>query len=298
MPNGLDGVLLLGGDANRVGGTNLNEGNVIAFNFSNGVHVARGVQNRVLGNSIFSNAFYGLRLGTSEVYAVEQDGLPNRNQRPPLLTNVFRGSTHVYGTLQSGPSQEYLIECFATAASHWLGFGEGQVLLGRTTVATDASGTAPVILVFPQTLPLGVPVAMTATDTNGNTSAFSYPFAITAAPDGDGDGIPDFYLSIYTNLNPAVTNDYDGDGQTDLEEYLAGTNPENGDEFLRVEFGSLEIPYTSAGRVYTIERTTNLLLGEIGWQFQAEALGTGGRLEFTPDTNAPAAAFRAKAGFP
>ncbi len=60
-----------------------------------------------------------------------------------------------------------------------------------------------------------------------NTSTTIVSSALTGAPDSDGDGIPDAWENIY-DFNPLVADsngDADHDGFTNLEEYLAGTDP-------------------------------------------------------------------------
>jgi hypothetical protein len=64
--------------------------------------------------------------------------------------------------------------------------------------------------------------------------------------DTDADGIPDSWENQYplamSPNNPADANqDYDGDGMTNLQEYLAGTNPQNPNSKLLL-VGSLESP--------------------------------------------------------
>jgi hypothetical protein len=53
--------------------------------------------------------------------------------------------------------------------------------------------------------------------------------AAGAAPDSNGDGLPD-YWSEHFQLDPAVAGanqDTDGDGMSNLEEFIAGTDPTN-----------------------------------------------------------------------
>jgi parallel beta-helix repeat protein len=73
---------------------------------------------------------------------------------------------------------------------------------------------------------------MAATPSPGSANAAS-------APDTDGDGIPDGY-ELVNGLNPIdpadALLDADGDGQNNLSEYEAGTNPQNAGECFRVAF--------------------------------------------------------------
>ncbi len=57
--------------------------------------------------------------------------------------------------------------------------------------------------------------------------------SVTSAPallmlDSDGDGLPDSWeLAYFGNLNQTATGDFDGDGISNLNEFLDGTNPTN-----------------------------------------------------------------------
>lgn len=125
-----------------------------------------------------------------------------------------------------------------------------------------------------------------------------------AAPDTHGYGVPDFWQDIYTNLQydtpgQAYTSDYDNDGMNDHEEYLADTNPQDANSILQLDLGSLEVPDSSKGRNYTVERCLDLVRGE--WLVWAETLGTGSNLVFDLDMAASGvsnATFRVEANIP
>jgi hypothetical protein len=297
------GIQLHGGDANRVGSTNLWEANDISYNLGHGIAVFTGNRNKMLGNAIYSNLLQGIRLGTQAYSYAECNGCPNRYQRQPAITNVFRGSTHIYGILESASNSQYLVEFFATEALNFSGFGEGKMPLWRDTYTTDESGRVPFSVYYPYTTPTGWIITATATDTNGNTSTFSPAAVVAEAPDTYGYGVPDFWQDEYTNLQygtagQAFTNDYDGDGMTDREEYISGTDPEDAASFLQMTLGSLEVPQSSKGRDYTLERNTDLISGT--WDFWREAVGTGSNILFELDSTGAetVGVFRVRASIP
>jgi len=85
-----------------------------------------------------------------------------------------------------------------------------------------------------------------------------------------GDGLPDEWKLAY-GLDPASKDgdngpdgDPDGDGMSNLQEYIAGTNPMDGNDYLKFTAHALngktfELSFqTHASRTYTIEKTTTL----------------------------------------
>ena len=69
-----------------------------------------------------------------------------------------------------------------------------------------------------------------------NAQAVVQTASIAPGADSDGDGIADAWELTYTNTLTAftATTDTDHDGSTDLQEYLAGTNPLDPNDYLHI----------------------------------------------------------------
>jgi hypothetical protein len=104
--------------------------------------------------------------------------------------------------------------------------------------------------------------------TDGRRSPLSLSgSARTWGKDNNGDGIPDDWQAIHFGSNsvswPLPTVDSDGDGVSDRDEFLSGTDPRNPDDALRVVIrptpqGSLLEWKTSPGGVYVLQGSTDL----------------------------------------
>lgn len=164
--------------------------NIIAFNPSNGIEVQGpnieegdpGIrENRISGNSIFSNGGLGidLRLGTSGAVTPNDPGDidigPNNLQNFPVLTSASTtgNATTMSGALNSTPNTQFRIEFFSNTACDQSGFGEGQTFIGFQNVTTDGNGNATVDFLSSSAIAATQFITATATDPNGNTSEFS-----------------------------------------------------------------------------------------------------------------------------
>jgi hypothetical protein len=116
-------------------------------------------------------------------------------------------------------------------------------------------------------------------NTNNNTSSF----AVNLWIDSDGDGIPDNWMMQYfghatgqaSDLSLAQ-DDADGDGMSNLAEYLAGTNPKDAHSYLSITgigvggTNGVQIRWGSASnKLYSLQRAV-ALSGGLGFTNIAE----------------------------
>jgi len=110
--------------------------------------------------------------------------------------------------------------------------------------------------------------ANTDVNTNNNTMAF----VVNLTLDTDGDGIPDWWMLKYFGHPTGqagdlslAQDDADGDGMSNLQEYLAGTAPDDPLSYLRLTSitagatSGVQITWGSAtNKFYTVQRTPTL----------------------------------------
>ena len=212
--------------SNRIGGSNPETGNTIAFNGLDGVAIVDGTGNEIQSNSIFSNEDLGIDLesdGVSSNDAGDGDTGANNLQNFP---EIALAGIDDYGDLLV----QYNVDSNPTNSTYPLNVqffqsdpgGEGQTYLGddsyTTTDYNQGYRLANLGNAAGFEIILGDSIVATATDANGNTSEFS-SIAVVAT----------YYLvQTFTRItegvvvndegNSYVSNwiDYDNDGYLDL----------------------------------------------------------------------------------
>jgi len=191
LGNGRHGINLDFAPNNQIGGDNDKVSNVIAFNGIDGILVRGGTGNTLQRNIIFSHtAGLGIEL--------REGG--NNDQAAPAISAAFPSGdgTDIEGTLTSTPNTIFTLEFFSNQVCNPSGFGEAQSFVDTLRVTTDGTGVAVIAAVLRQYVSPGQFLTGTATDSNGNTSAFSQCIQV-----GSG-GSPSRRVSVPERQGPEV----------------------------------------------------------------------------------------------
>ena len=169
----------------REGAAGVVTDNTIAGNASAGVVVWQGATGSTIqGNRIGPNGGLGIDLEADGVTANDPgDGDTGSNNRQNYPVLGAATTTDVQVSFNSTPNTTFTLEFFSSAVGDPSGYGEGEVPIGTTTVATDGSGNiTPFGYTFPSAVAAGRVITATATDPAGNTSEFSNASTATSAP--------------------------------------------------------------------------------------------------------------------
>ena len=291
--NQFDGISIsAGAQTTFIGGTAFGAANTISGNAGRGIAVfdAATSMHTFQRNSIDGNGQEGIGIYNGS----------NHSQAAPVLTVAsLTTSTNLSGTLVGTANTSFTVEFFSSLSANPAG---GRTYLGQLIVTTNGSGNATISANLPVIVAAGRQISATATSqATGDTSGFSNRIAVTST-DGDNDGLPNAYENATPGLNaanPADANlDNDGDGFTNLQEFIAGTNPNDATSRLittgvvagtdfQISFG------TVLGKIYRVERSETLT----SWSPVAiHVSGTGANVQMAFPISGQHQFFRVTAG--
>jgi CSLREA domain-containing protein len=185
LGNGSTGVHFISSSNNTIGGAEPSSANTIAFNGLDGVFLSSASSgNRVLGNSIFTNAQLGIDLSGGSQNSLgetvndpgDADEGPNGLQNKPVIASAKTsgGTTILKGRLDSTSNTAFTLQFFANSS------GEGKKFIGQKRVTTSSESKVSFTFSPAQKVGAGQPITATATGAEG-TSEFSAPKTVTTS---------------------------------------------------------------------------------------------------------------------
>jgi len=105
-----------------------------------------------------------------------------------------------------------------------------------------------------------------------------------AAPDSDGDGIPDAWELGHTNVLTelaALGKDSDGDGISDVEEYAGDTDPFDANEVVGMTTNNVTWPVKTT-RLYTLQHAAALSNG-MSWTMTSSSFIPSAEIDLTEE---------------
>ena len=283
-------VMFAGAQSNLVGGVSAGAANLISASAGDGVQIidASTTNNTIRGNSIFSNAGNAIGLYNTG----------NRNLAAPSLSTVVVGTnTLITGSYNGVNGTVYQLDFYSDTV---VSGAESMIYLGSRSF-TGTGSLANFTNGFGALVPAGRGVTVSVTDPAGNTSALSAG-SIARMTSTPNDGIPDSWRAFYfggsgttTNSSSYAAGDPDHDGVSNLNEFLAGTNPTNAASVFKltaqnpVATPNAVVVNSANGVVYRVFARDDLTAGN--WDILADQVIGNGTNVFLAD---PAASVSTK----
>ncbi|MEL6558155.1 MAG: FG-GAP-like repeat-containing protein [Bacteroidota bacterium] len=179
--NKMNGINIINGSGNLIGGISSDNGNEIHDNQLNGIRINEDGDtssgNTIRGNSIFNNDILGIDLsgdGIDKNDLSDVDEGPNSLLNFPEISNAIIENEEVTisGNFNSTPNATFSLDFYINENLNNAENLEGQEFLGSVTVETGNAGDVGFSATFPTTAADPTLVSATATDVDGNTSEF------------------------------------------------------------------------------------------------------------------------------
>lgn len=168
--------------------------------------------------------------------------------------------------------------------------GSNQLIVAKSLVPGYGWFSAPLLSADGATVTFNsVDSGLASGDLNRTTDAFVGSFNVLSLADGDADGIPDWWLQQYFGHANGQANDLsrpgddaDGDGLTNYEELLTGTNPSDAASVLEIQITLTPPSGTNvvlswpalAGKNYRVQFSDDVAAGN--WQNLTTAVQVAG----------------------
>jgi uncharacterized repeat protein (TIGR01451 family) len=259
-------------------------------------------------NTVFTYDKNGnlLRQATSFATTADVQLTKGATTSSPVAGNLFQ---YIFTAVNNGPHPATGVTVtdplpFGILFNNFVTISQGSAVLSNRTViahfGTLPAGSNAVLRFFVQQGITGsvtntAVVAAGQTDANPANNTSSRITTALAAPDSDADGMPDWWETrAFGSFTNAPGDDPDGDGMSNLGEYVADTNPVDGASYFRIE----EVAVGTEAAVLSlwtspIRRYTAQFVPELGGPMFSNLLtfeGTGLPLE-VPLTNPPPTGF-------